>query len=342
MSVKIIVGYVRLLHRVLQHYQLESLLSGSEQQSQWQQLTDALNNDAEQGFDLTVYLQLMKQLQRYFKRPISLVMAEQASLQDAGMMGYLASTSLNLQQAMYLLEQYYPLLFQQTNLEQLKIVEQDQQIQIMWSANYQDYREIYELNLSLIFRISKLIAQEQLIPPRLIQLGLPPHLSLSHYEQFFGCKIQLYVGQYKICFDQQVLQARSFAADQQLNQVLSTQAKQSLQQADTFEHRQQLLKQKVWGFIEQALKQQNEVIQDYVARQMHYSERTLQRQLKSYQLNFQDILDEYRLSLSQTYLKQGRSLAEIAELLGYADQSAFGRAFKRWTGQTPKQFLKQL
>jgi hypothetical protein len=54
----------------------------------------------------------MKQLQRYFKRPISLVMAEQASLQDAGMMGYLASTSLNLQQAMYLLEQYYPLLFQ--------------------------------------------------------------------------------------------------------------------------------------------------------------------------------------------------------------------------------------
>ncbi|MEK5795016.1 AraC family transcriptional regulator, partial [Acinetobacter nosocomialis] len=75
---------------------------------------------------------------------------------------YLASTSLNLQQAMYLLEQYYPLLFQQTNLEQLKIVEQDQQIQIMWSANYQDYREIYELNLSLIFRISKLIAQEQL------------------------------------------------------------------------------------------------------------------------------------------------------------------------------------
>ena len=124
--------------------------------------------------------------------------------------------------------------------------------------------------------------------------------------------------------------------------MLSTQAKQSLQQADTFEHRQQLLKQKVWGFIEQALKQQNEVIQDYVARQMHYSERTLQRQLKSYQLNFQDILDEYRLNLSQTYLKQGRSLVEIAALLGYADQSAFGRAFKRWTGQTPKQFLKQL
>ncbi|WP_151980365.1 AraC family transcriptional regulator [Acinetobacter guerrae] len=341
MSVKIIVGYVRLLQRVLQHYQLEYLIGGIEQQLQWKQFAEALQNDSEQGFDLTVYVQLLKQLQSHFKRPISLVVAEQASLQDVGMMGYLASTSLNLQQAMYLLEQYYPLLFKQTNLEQLKIVEQDQLIQIIWSANYEDYREIYELNLSLIFRIAKLIVQEQLIPPSFIQLGLTPHLSLAHYEQFFGCKIQVYLGQYKICFDQQVLLARNFAADQQLNQVLSTQAKQSLQQADTFEHRQQLLKQKVLGFIEQALKQHNEVIQDQVARLMHCSERTLQRQLKSYQLNFQDILDEYRLQLSQSYLQQGRSLIEIAELLGYADQSAFGRAFKRWTGQTPKQFLKQ-
>ncbi|MBJ9984304.1 helix-turn-helix domain-containing protein [Acinetobacter sp. S40] len=342
MSVKIIVGYVRLLHRVLQHYQLESLLSGSEQLTQWKQFTEALHRDSEQGFDLNVYVQLLKQLQLYFKRPVSLVMAEHASLQDVGMMGYLASTSLNLQQALYLLEQYYPLLFKQTNLERLKIVEQDQLIQILWSANYEDYREIYELNLAMIFKIAKLIVQEQLIPPSFIQLGLTPHLSLSHYEQFFGCKIQVYVGQYKICFDHHVLLARSFAADQQLNQVLSNQAKQSLQQTDTFEHRQQILKQKVWGFIEQGLKQQNEIVQEYVARQMHYSERTLQRQLKLYQLNFQDILDEYRLQLSQYYLQQGRSLVEIATLLGYADQSAFGRAFKRWTGQTPKQYLRHV
>ena len=44
---------------------------------------------------------------------------------------------------------------------------------------------------------------------------------------------------------------------------------------------------------------------------------------------------------SQLYLKQSRRLSEIAELLGYADQSAFGRAFKRWTGETPKQFRER-
>ena len=55
-----------------------------------------------------------------------------------------------------------------------------------------------------------------------------------------------------------------------------------------------------------------------------------------------DILDQYRLEQSKLYLQQGKSLSEIAERLNYADQSAFGRAFKRWTGVTPKQFLKSL
>ena len=31
---------------------------------------------------------------------------------------------------------------------------------------------------------------------------------------------------------------------------------------------------------------------------------------------------------------------EVAALLGYSEQSSFGRAFKRWTGTTPQQFRK--
>lgn len=338
MSVKIIIGYLRLLNRVLQQEHID--LSKAVAPELWHDFLACLENPDEQEFDVERYALLLQAAQAYFPRPITLVLAEHANLQDLGLMGYLASTSLDLQQALQLLQRYYSLVFKQTNLEQLSVQQFSGYIQIAWSASYCDYREMYELNLALIFKIAQSIVQDALVPPQMIQFGYTPHMALYHFEKFYGCPIQVQAGQYVIRFSNQILQAKSIAADQQLNHVLSTQAQQSLNSMSSFEAQQQQFRQKIQSYIEQGLLQQEEVLQSYVAKRLYCSERTLQRQLKSYQLNFQDILDQYRLEQSKLYLQQGKSLSEIAERLNYADQSAFGRAFKRWTGITPKQFLK--
>jgi len=71
----------------------------------------------------------------------------------------------------------------------------------------------------------------------------------------------------------------------------------------------------------------------------HMSERTLQRHLAQAGLSFQALLDRSRQHLAEAYLRDPRlELAEIALLLGYSEQSAFQRAFKQWTGQTPRQW----
>jgi AraC-like DNA-binding protein len=50
-------------------------------------------------------------------------------------------------------------------------------------------------------------------------------------------------------------------------------------------------------------------------------------------------LQEIRKSLAVRYLNDARlSLVEIALLLGYADQSAFSRAFRHWFGQSPLRY----
>lgn len=338
MSVKIIIGYLRLLNRVLQQEHID--LSKVVEQELWLTFQNCLEHPDKQDFDVERYVVLLQAAQSYFSRPITLVLAEHANLQDLGLMGYLASTSLDLQQALQLLQRYYSLVFKQTNLEQLSVQQFAEYIQIVWGASYSDYREMYELNLALIFKIAQSIVQDALVPPQMIQFGYTPHMALYHFEKFYGCAIQVQAGQYVIRFSNQILQAKSIAADQQLNHVLSHLAQQSLNSMSSSEAQQQQFRQKIQSYIEQGLLQQEEVLQSYVAKRLYCSERTLQRQLKSYQLNFQDILDQYRLEQSKLYLQQGKSFSEIAERLNYADQSAFGRAFKRWTGVTPKQFLK--
>ena len=80
--------------------------------------------------------------------------------------------------------------------------------------------------------------------------------------------------------------------------------------------------------------------QDGVARALHQSASTLQRRLREEGTSFQRLLDATRREQALAYLKEGRhSLADITFLLGFADQSNFTRAFRRWTGTTPRQYL---
>ncbi len=73
-----------------------------------------------------------------------------------------------------------------------------------------------------------------------------------------------------------------------------------------------------------------------VGRRLGMSGRTLQRRLDEHQVRFGGLVDEVQAELAKARLAD-RTLAicEVAFLLGFADQSAFTRAFKRWTGTTP-------
>jgi AraC-like DNA-binding protein len=82
---------------------------------------------------------------------------------------------------------------------------------------------------------------------------------------------------------------------------------------------------------------------DQVACELCMSERTLQRRLEEEATSFLQLLDDTRRELAEQYL--GRlhlSLAQAAYLLGFADQSSFFRACKRWFDLSPGQYRSQL
>ena len=79
-----------------------------------------------------------------------------------------------------------------------------------------------------------------------------------------------------------------------------------------------------------------------IARKLGMSARTLQRHLADEGTSFKDVLDDARADLAKTYVEEQRlTITEIAFVLGFADTSAFSRAFKRWTGMSPRDWAKR-
>ena len=72
------------------------------------------------------------------------------------------------------------------------------------------------------------------------------------------------------------------------------------------------------------------------------SVRTLQRRLAERQLTWRELLDRTREQLARHYLADlSLTLGDIALLLGFSEHSAFSRAYRRWTGNTPARARKQ-
>lgn len=80
---------------------------------------------------------------------------------------------------------------------------------------------------------------------------------------------------------------------------------------------------------------------DSLAARLHMSPSTLRRQLKVQGTSFRNLKAGVRQSRAKQLLTTGRmSVAEVADQLGYAEPSAFFRAFHTWTGTSPAQYRK--
>jgi AraC-like DNA-binding protein len=82
---------------------------------------------------------------------------------------------------------------------------------------------------------------------------------------------------------------------------------------------------------------------DWVARKLDLSGRSLQRHLAIHDTTFEAVMDRVFTRHATTLLEQGgMPTTQVALQLGYADPSHFVRAFRRWTGQTPREFRRSL
>jgi AraC-like DNA-binding protein len=78
-----------------------------------------------------------------------------------------------------------------------------------------------------------------------------------------------------------------------------------------------------------------------VARRLHRSTSSLQRDLRAEGTTFRQLLEGTRRDMAERLLtSESRSIGQTAFMLGYSDQSTFTRAFRRWHGVSPGQFIR--
>lgn len=82
--------------------------------------------------------------------------------------------------------------------------------------------------------------------------------------------------------------------------------------------------------------------EEAAARALGLSLRNLQRRLRAEGTSYREALNDSRQEMARALLAEGRhSVTEIALLLGFADTGSFSRAFRRWTGQSPRAYCRE-
>jgi len=88
---------------------------------------------------------------------------------------------------------------------------------------------------------------------------------------------------------------------------------------------------------------QGDLTVEKVAKKMGMSERTLKRRLKNVGQSYRHILDDVRrIKALQLAQNPTQNVTSIAYGVGFSNTTILARAFRRWTGVTPTEYLRRI
>ena len=158
--------------------------------------------------------------------------------------------------------------------------------------------------------------------------------ALAPYRQMFRCAVRFDADATRIHFPAMLLDLPLRRPDPALVAMLEAQVRHSLAALADKNELLQELRQRISNRLIGG-----EPTLESIAAELHISGRTMRRKLSAAGWSFRSLLDDVRRQLALDYLEDRRlALPEIALLLAYSEQSAFSRAFLRWTGVSPRRW----
>ncbi|NQX94084.1 MAG: AraC family transcriptional regulator [Erythrobacter sp.] len=154
------------------------------------------------------------------------------------------------------------------------------------------------------------------------------------YERHFGCPVRFEAGRNALLIDPAALETPNTLGDETIARFFDRHLEAELARMAPGDGLEQRVSRVIIPMLSEGVPTVSRV-----ADELAMSARTLQRRLADGDQSYQGLVDAARRDLARKLLREtDYSLAEVAFLTGFAEQSGFSRAFKRWQGQTPRSY----
>lgn len=260
---------------------------------------------------------------------LGLTIARHIPIGGLGLIDYALCTSATLRDALERVSRNYGVATQRVKLA---LVERGTQTALLFERRpgVSHSRHWIEFSFAILTERARQTLGHD-VSPVLVSFRHDAPARVDVHSAFFGTEVRFSAPEDCLGFARDLLDEHLRTAAASLAELLDArmQAARSTEDRDAFVER---VSEAIGAVLEE-----REAGLEAVAARLHTSTRTLQRELSRRGTSHKELLDSVRRERAHALLAEGTmTVAEVAARLAYSEPSAFFRAFRRWTGTSPR------
>jgi AraC-like DNA-binding protein len=252
---------------------------------------------------------------------------------DFGLLTYIAAASRDSRSAFETLRELLPLMSMLADIG-LDASNERPIVRYHWNPGFEIAVPTREYAVGTIVQTSRAVGSHSWGPEE-AWFAYPPPDHADDYQRILGVPVHFDASHDAVVFSASMLDDPNPASDPALVQALEHHAQELLAKLPLGDDLQSRVRHTIASLLLSGASA------EAVAGTLRMSVRNLRRRLEAENTSYKHILDEVRCELAQRYLaQQQRGVEEVALALGFSDGSAFHKAFRRWTGESPTEFAR--
>lgn len=267
---------------------------------------------------------------------VGLHVGERIHPMDYGLLGQLIMNSETIQDAIedvfgveYIINNIFP-----TGV----IIENSHAINRLFCHQYEpkSIRHIVEQDISALINLGVFIMNKDYTEknkPIEVHFRHQPAHDIECYEKALRCKVSFEQEFNQVIYPESILNVPTYNPSPRVAAILKDEVQKLLTKVERLDS----ISLRIWRIFQSAPLSQPIDIES-VSTQLNMTVRTMQRHLQLEKTSFQEELNLYKGEIAKRLLNNQLAVTQVAHEMGFNDSSAFHKAFKRWTGITPKQF----